>query len=212
MFVPFAIVFVPVHPHIRGAYLHAAHPGRPYWRFIPTYVGHTAPTTATPPPPPVHPHIRGAYCTSTPLSVIFSGSSPHTWGILAGGVAHHSFSRFIPTHVGHTRIYNVVAAVAPGSSPHTWGIPVIAHHSSAQARFIPTYVGHTEKTFPWGLPSTVHPHLRGAYAQGFGYPRRRPVHPHLRGAYSVVIVFFQHRGGSSPPTWGIRASITLICM
>ena len=153
-------------------------------RFIPTYVGHTAPTTATQPLSPVHPHIRGAYRLGQEIRWMPTGSSPHTWGIRenkGGGVMP---SRFIPTYVGHTYMegnyirhmpvhphirgaydnHNEHSLSADGSSPHTWGIRYIYNS-------VPTL-------------TTVHPHIRGAYMCP---PSPLPVHT-----------------GSSPHTWGIQ--------
>ena len=110
-----------VHPHIRGAYCYPAIQGYPLigssphtWgihpisrglssapRFIPTYVGHTDSSHCRRSNRSVHPHIRGAYPSMTGCNSSNAGSSPHTWGIRAGGT--------IPRPSG-------------GSSPHTWGI------------------------------------------------------------------------------------------
>ena len=53
-----------------------------FYRFIPTYVGHTYTQQEPPALVPVHPHIRGAY------------------GIHYGFPV--DYQRFIPTYVGHT--------------------------------------------------------------------------------------------------------------
>ena len=151
-----------VHPHIRGAYeipveirvnvtgssphtwgIHVIPNGHTVKeRFIPTYVGHTAPPIAPPTSEPVHPHIRGAYRAFCPARRCDRGSSPHTWGILLFVGNRTVQDRFIPTYVGHTwtaasrcRLWPVhphirgayvrrsPAAYRPcGSSPHTWGI------------------------------------------------------------------------------------------
>ena len=52
-----------------------------------------------------------------------------------------------------------------------------------RARFIPTYVGHTVTHLYRDTPSSVHPHIRGAYI--------------------TVAEFIKLGGGSSPHTWGI---------
>ena len=194
---------LPVHPHLRGAYLTGTlqktggggssphtwgirpkliHQGIKF-RFIPTYVGHTTPRSLIRASNAVHPHLRGAY--------------------------HRPGQR--PT-------------VQRGSSPPTWGIQLCAGHGIAADRFIPTYVGHTATTSQKSRFVTVHPHLRGAYPnsrmvcppadgsspptwgirQGFfivqryfrfiptyvghtvypaGLASLPSVHPHLRGAY-----------------------------
>ena len=71
-------------------------------RFIPTYVGHTAPQVLG----------QGR----------LHGSSPHTWGILRQVADLSADSRFIPTYVGHTLLACSFAIPVNGSSPHTWGI------------------------------------------------------------------------------------------
>ena len=92
---------IPVHPHIRGAYLFVK--GCPNWpagssphtwgildlafqqsdklRFIPTYVGHTMSECPNSTCISVHPHIRGAYWAKVTDAGTPYGSSPHTWGI-----------------------------------------------------------------------------------------------------------------------------------
>ena len=135
---------MPVHPHIRGAYiafrllLGPKHGSSPHtWgihldtviseieeRFIPTYVGHTIGGCGDGTIFAVHPHIRGAY-------VRWSQQPP-------------VYLRFIPTYVGHilqAHFNTASRSVHPhirgayrcplrgksaihGSSPHTWGIPL----------------------------------------------------------------------------------------
>ena len=114
--------FLPVHPHIGGAYM--GRPAKIYvkngssphtwgirkksWnrgflqRFIPTYVGHTPSAVVFRCMASVHPHLRGAYSLRTYSDVHLHGSSPHTWGILSSYIFRCSPPRFIPTYVGHT--------------------------------------------------------------------------------------------------------------
>ena len=93
--------FLPVHPHLRGAYGHGVddasrHGGSspPTWgipfqfvggnsifRFIPTYVGHTGLEIGVKLQIPVHPHLRGAYVGACGVCNCQAGSSPPTWGI-----------------------------------------------------------------------------------------------------------------------------------
>ena len=153
---------LPVHHHIRGVYRvldlqegafcgSSPHTwgirlGRDHFlivsRFIPTYVGHTAPQAASRKRCSVHPHIRGAYFRVTSSARNVPGSSPHTWGIQAEWPVSAPAPRFIPTYVGHTvygAVQNPIPPVHPhirgayvvpqigdipghGSSPHTWGI------------------------------------------------------------------------------------------
>ena len=98
-----------------------------------------------------------------------------------------------------------------GSSPHTWGILVAQSADGLEVRFIPTYVGHTSApgTAPKGCP--VHPHIRGAYVCGrSGRFPPRPVHPHIRGAYIPSAGAYHRPPGSSPHTWGIRPSFSIM--
>ena len=133
---------LPVHPHIRGAYLHfnwfagIRYGSSPHtWgipkadaenlktqRFIPTYVGHTFSLPRRKWAWTVHPHIRGAY-KGLPVSL----------------------------------------APSNGSSPHTWGIRGMVPELRHQNRFIPTYVGHTHRKCSLCILLPVHPHIRGAY-------------------------------------------------
>ena len=153
-------------------------------RFIPTYVGHTAWSSTFRYFPTVHPHIRGAYKEMDYVEKEWTGSSPHTWGIPNVAVDGRTVQRFIPTYVGHTNTavaifeqvsvhphirgaYNgtiLIDCGVPGSSPHTWGIHFVAIDLRHDLRFIPTYVGHTNATALNAVVSSVHPHIRGAYA------------------------------------------------
>lgn len=73
------------------------------------------------------------------------------------------------------------------SSPPMLGIPLSAPGGDLSKWFIPTYVGHTWADLLKFMSRTVHPHLRGAYS----ICGRRPA----------------QSAGSSPPTWGILASV-----
>ena len=235
-----------VHPHIRGAYspgivvISLQHGSSPHtWgihnvhqvyqvqrRFIPTYVGHTAPARADrnrsgrfiptyvghtegddakPAGYTVHPHIRGAYFSSTDSGFLCCGSSPHTWGILLIMTSAVMRWWFIPTYVGHTRVreyFNSFKTV----HPHIRGAYALVRALQRDR--------------------TVHPHIRGAYGCAGSRPGRRPrfiptyvghtwmhwscgrspsVHPHIRGAYLHYFPSISSSRGSSPHTWGIPA-------
>ena len=99
---PVLSCYMPVHPHIRGAYpfmasLILVHSGSsPHtWGILP--LSGRAPLTSA-----VHPHIRGAYFLPGGLRHVLYGSSPHTWGIPFHGFVDTRPFRFIPTYVGHT--------------------------------------------------------------------------------------------------------------
>ena len=140
------------------------------------------------------------------MSLDFSGSSPHTWGIPLTQQPEGLTARFIPTYVGHTWDSSISISSIPvhphirgaycsgpflggtpaGSSPHTWGILPQAWKMPISHRFIPTYVGHTSCIFVTHSGTPVHPHIRGAYGSDNGQ--------HSKHA------------GSSPHTWGILSS------
>ena len=202
----------PVHPHMRGAYLHkqpdiavtiGSSPHAwgilhrcnnriPCNRFIPTCVGHT-------------------HATLNQVLTMF-GSSPHAWGIRPYCLERQHILRFIPTCVGHTFLsicqpdavtvhphmrgaYELIcspALICCGSSPHAWGIQGGNQNEKDGLRFIPTCVGHTIPITTFALPGSVHPHMRGAY---FSYP------PCLFLA-----------SGSSPHAWGIRFLGAFCCI
>ncbi len=137
--------------------------------------------------------------------VYIHGSSPHTWGTRSGPGSLLVKSRFIPTHVGNTKLYRLATgawAVHPhtrgehrhgvwhthsrnGSSPHTWGTHDVLGQALNQYRFIPTHVGNTEIShFCWVVV---------------------PVHPHTRGEHSIATLTPVPASGSSPHTWGTQA-------
>ena len=111
-----------VHPHVCGAYqryfsvrisaggssprmwsLHVWLKVSPVFsRFIPTYVGLTKEGKFLFILSAVHPHVCGAYKTYSPISILFTGSSPRMWGLLSLSVFRHKIHRFIPTYVGLT--------------------------------------------------------------------------------------------------------------
>ena len=202
-------------------------------RFIPTYVGHTGASSSAGSVVSVHPHIRGAYCTANPRIGETIGSSPHTWGIRRRLPDLPALIRFIPTYVGHTRKRRgasvmrtvhphirgaywpsaIQASSAIGSSPHTWGI-LSAHPEPHQAqRFIPTYVGHTADMPNSIYHKSVHPHIRGAYAQTpTSPPASARFIPTYVGHTPMTACPTCYLSGSSPHTWGILtpdASLTI---
>ena len=171
-------------------------------RFIPTHVGNTSRSAATPGRGAVHPHARGEHSGAGCASPRSRGSSPRTWGTRPAGGPHRAVQRFIPTHVGNTcdeRRAPSAAAVHPhargehhrrrrqrhgrsGSSPRTWGTRNKRDPRVAYVRFIPTHVGNTR-------------------CSGCRF-RRRTVHPHARGEHALAGFKAPERTGSSPRTWG----------
>lgn len=90
--------------------------------------------------------------------------------------------------------------------------------------FIPTCAGFTNGSSMTGIPTTVHPHIRGVYASKFQqnvvHRRFIPtcvgfttlpasflvdflVHPHVRGVYTVKAFPVIRYHGPSPRTWGL---------
>ena len=193
-------------------------------RFIPTYVGHTWPSTDAPPCSAVHPHIRGAYDL-----LVDSG---------------HVANRFIPTYVGHTnsvlpgggretvhphirgayRRGRASTAYSYGSSPHTWGIRPRRYSVRAACTVHPHIRGaYCRRVWCWSIHRGSSPHTWGIQkaplcwrtAERFiptyvGHTcqipvrqNRNPVHPHIRGAYMPDTSKLSTKLGSSPHTWGI---------
>ena len=174
---------LPVHPHIRGAYIgdysRAVELGgssphtwgirsgpascRSKFRFIPTYVGHTEREQEPGTSRTVHPHIRGAYYKCEGWSTMIHGSSPHTWGIPGVLGSPLPCQRFIPTYVGHT---NSLPRSPSSSSvhPHIRGAYTT---SQPKTRSVSGSSPHTwgirPSAMPWTFQQLVHPHIRGAY-------------------------------------------------
>ena len=152
-------------------------------RFIPTCVGFTPPECPCSSCDTVHPHMRGVYYAPKSACLIFSGSSPHAWGLPFRQNRFHDGGRFIPTCVGFTmgslRTYNTYPVhphmrgvyaveihrckIEAGSSPHAWGLPAWRGGCGPDLRFIPTCVGFTIGLTPAMVKTTVHPHMRGVY-------------------------------------------------
>ena len=139
----------------------------------------------------VHPHIRGAYsacCGAGWLDPVH----PHIRGAYQC-LRHQEFRK-------------------TGSSPHTWGIQAVRELRRAIQRFIPTYVGHTPRRGFTASTISVHPHIRGAYAQPLKCLFNKTVHPHIRGAYKPGVGRGVVPLGSSPHTWGIHTGQEVIFM
>ena len=76
----------------------------------------------------------------------------------------------------------------------------------SRRRFIPTYVGYTRgRPAPCFCVRFIPTYVGYTHANNPAISRCT-VHPHIRGAYSVYPSFLPSVFGSSPPTWGIRAS------
>ncbi len=134
------------------------------------------------------------------------GSSPRMWGTPSGRSRRLPGSRFIPTHVGNTRVgylsvsgepvhphacgehYSVIFIFKEiiGSSPRMWGTHITSDWRLKFYRFIPTHVGNTDGG---NLISTL-----------------KPVHPHACGEHDNISVVDLKTFGSSPRMWGTRDS------
>ena len=132
-------------------------------RFIPAHVGNTSGFRRRPCGTPVHPRSRGEHYLESAGTTMLSGSSPLTWGTPQTRGIPPDSRRFIPAHVGNTRVPRfpfVCLAVHPrsrgehvkpplqqalpvGSSPLTWGTHRLPSGRAALHRFIPAHVGNT---------------------------------------------------------------------
>ncbi len=124
------------------------------------------------------------------------------WGTLINDPPIFSTFRFIPTHVGNTRLIpfefcfcsvhphacgeHYSSAVGPskssGSSPRMWGTPDREYEKRNLERFIPTHVGNTLLNTPPVGTLTVH--------------------PHACGEHSMIVTLVTGPIGSSPRMWG----------
>ena len=130
---------------------------------------------------PVHPHACGELGKSLRGREIQTGSSPRMWGTRLFSRIHDIAQRFIPTHVGNSRLPDRYAAGGPvhphacgelvgpqghlafkrGSSPRMWGTLLTVFSRSAIGRFIPTHVGNSRSYSSSDWLSAVHPHACG---------------------------------------------------
>jgi len=130
----------PVHPHACGEH-GGAEPGksgnigssprmwgtRPWvagelvcLRFIPTHVGNTNSWVAARWKSTVHPHACGEHYTGSTTSWTFPGSSPRMWGTPDTPIPCEARLRFIPTHVGNTKI-RMFRRLETSVHPHACG-------------------------------------------------------------------------------------------
>ena len=155
--------------------------------------------------------MRGEYPMCLCRLFCQGGSPPHAWGILRRRNRRYGRSRFTPTCVGNTPaapLVYILSAVHPhmrgeypmclcrlrrhrGSPPHAWGILHVCLCSFYTSRFTPTCVGNTPCFLTNSRISSVHPHMRGEYAQ-------LPCHG-------------KPDSGSPPHAWGIQAFCSILC-
>ena len=188
-------------PHTRGL-RSRAQPQSSAERIIPAHAGFT---TACPWPVPAgsdHPRTRGVYNFNVLWSGWRDGSSPHTRGLLCGGVLVAGSPRIIPAHAGFTAMRPpmrrhggdhprtrgvyfegvVEHGGSGGSSPHTRGLPILTRVCIVMGGIIPAHAGFTPSVaFPTAL-GWDHPRTRGVYAARATPTRRSPgSSPHTRG-------------------------------
>ena len=150
----------------------------------------------------VHPHACGELAPNRRDAGSDTGSSPRMWGTLDLMRYARQMCRFIPTHVGNSRVNllkKMLVTVHPhacgelermmkklsicvGSSPRMWGTQVCRAAHRGRQRFIPTHVGNSPT--------------------GTGPLPRRPVHPHACGELGVARHPAVELLGSSPRMWG----------
>ncbi len=175
-------------------------------RFIPTHVGNTVWLGFSAVIVTVHPHACGEHSSGAGRCCSAAGSSPRMWGTPVQRGQTPVAIRFIPTHVGNTRASALLtrlfavhphacgehglisqrSAQALGSSPRMWGTRQRLGPWRGQGRFIPTHVGNTGHWRHAHGRGAVHPHACGE---------------HLKKMWPPICVV-----GSSPRTWGTRAS------
>ena len=181
-------------------------------RFIPTHVGFTismrskcalargssphmwglrscpsAPRT----PFAVHPHTCGVYAISPSHKLRVCGSSPHMWGLLVLHLFRLILRRFIPTHVGFTRLMGL-AVCAVAVHPHTCGVYSGANGYHKVTRGSSPHMWGLRRThFPRCPQCPVHPHTCGVYGRcSSNCADAMTVHPHTCGVYPGIKLSF----------------------
>ena len=154
-------------------------------RITPTYMGNTKILSTWTRAMEDHPHIHGEYVQFVFITVVRTGSPPHTWGIRHSLRLVGLTTRITPTYMGNTPIHQSIAAdnqdhphihgeyqvmgsrgaSAQGSPPHTWGIPDTWQSRQTPCWITPTYMGNT---FTFGNihdSEPDHPHIHGEYSK-----------------------------------------------
>ena len=216
---------LPIHPHVRGDNNFIRDPedwevdspprawgqqddvwnGIADYRFTPTCVGTTAPTSSGKPEQPIHPHVRGDNRGVSPDARGVPDSPPRAWGQPENTVIADYRSRFTPTCVGTTRVQMpcwVHPAIHPhvrgdnrnerrirpihlDSPPRAWGQRFRVQRHRVRHRFTPTCVGTT----------SAKRQNRPAWS----------IHPHVRGDNSIALSLGSWVNDSPPRAWGQRS-------
>jgi len=160
---PFTISTTPVHPHACGEHIGggalfgsgigssprmwgtqcSTHPFFQGSRFIPTHVGNTVRDCGRKSSRPVHPHACGEHWATDRHGRTRRGSSPRMWGTPHRCISPASRLRFIPTHVGNTRLRTRTERNEP-VHPHACGEHV--------QRFDGLFQNHGSSPRMWGTP------------------------------------------------------------
>ena len=171
-------------------------------RTIPTHVGRTFGSTLSGTKFADHPHARGENVIPHRLPRLQHGPSPRMWGERHRSAPLGFLRRTIPTHVGRTKQWAILAAgredhphacgenrmpirsasAESGPSPRTWGERSSGREQGQATRTIPTHVGRTpsERRRLW----------------------KREDHPHACGENKMRDLAVGEGGGPSPRMWG----------
>src|SRR5699024_5707012 len=173
-------------------------------RSIPTCVGLGMGRTSLARYQTVHPHVRGAWPRTRAVCPGTPGPSPRAWGLGTGRRTGRGAVRSIPTCVGlgtpmprmprlnavHPHVRGAWSSdrirtpTLVGPSPRAWGLGIGSGGCTPWWRSIPTCVG-LGFTIPVEVVfSSVHPHVRGAWA-----------------SICSVLLWFD---GPSPRAWGLE--------
>ena len=171
-------------PHTRGAHLRQHGTGIDTG-IIPAYAESTPTQKAHCPWQGDHPRIRGEHPDEPRPDADRLGSSPHTRGARAQGIALLLSIGDHPRIRGEHSPSLVHISPIPGSSPHTRGALRRPQSRPRSRRIIPAYAGSTRTASRAGWTSSDHPRIRGEHG-GIGSPVKASIgsSPHTRGAPS----------------------------
>ena len=122
--------------------------------------------------------------------------TPGPWGLII------MCARFIPTHVGNSRLLGM-GSVMCGSSPRMWGTLRLRNDLGTGDRFIPTHVGNSPMRMIDFLqvPRFIPTHV-GNSVRPDAQCSERSVHPHACGELQLPLNNVVDPSGSSPRMWG----------
>ena len=112
----------------------------------------------------LHPHACGEHITFMSSTKTMYGSSPRMWGTLDAVTTSGLLIRFIPTHVGNTRLPIFCHESKVRFIPtHVGNTPLRSQFYPDCDRFIPTHVGNTSQIMGGIIHTPVHPHACGEH-------------------------------------------------